>query len=1580
MRAGLCGDGRSEMSHPPETTDEIQGGAFPTATIVVGIGKMGDRILHQLGERWSWIATDNPHDQTLSHLSLMHLDASSLKGEAWARAEAFEAYLAREEGDASGPDRALDLLVLRTLGLIRFIDGEYQIASPVDEGSLSLLADAFPATISEELTPQNGQPNGSSHADEQSKKHDLELSDVGYARLLDALSLYTDAAHRGEREEAKAGAPAVEVAEPAQAEEAEALSGKNEQGAQRLGDRRPHRGAHREGLFARHTTFRRRSYRWVRLAEDPLDAADALAELVQTSGSLARFIEPILARVRDGNSPKILLSLLRRLKSWQAGRDPSPWRWLASSKLDRAGSDGERHDPLHGLLRAYAEALFERSEGSFEAPAHRHDHFHADDPHNVAPLDPWLLLSLDWETPGWTFPANGLDQRVFRTLPAHPRDFGFYDRDAREEKVDLTIDLDKVYAHLGARQEKLARLARRGLLRLWAQLTRIRLGARSDEDAEGEFNEIRLEALHQSLAILGELLVREIAEGTAQAAEEFTPRAADGEERASYRERHRASVGEVEQLNDTWCAAIRRRDRTNLTRLVDRLDRLGIQVEDAEEEPFQLYHRIGLKLEDQPQGEQSHPEDPAESGKAIRLSEATEHKVRHLINKRVRSLLSAGQLSKLPRPPGQMPLYIRVFIVGDMGEKVTRLFSQPVLRIIHAELLRVVRPIYDGRFDGHTRPLAVVPFFSMPHPADSGRDEYGESTKEPRRGERSSADKPAEPQPGSLPSGERVRTRSGLDEESAEHLAGYESERRRITERLVIDAIHHVRRSIELIPPAERLTFELLVSGRVTDRSVMSIDDSIDEIRSFIWMNARNSLADDAELTTLLSNRGGDLLSTVSCRELSFPVERARAWAANRFERTLLHVFKMPPPDSAAARSPEKSSVFEKELKLQASLKGPAEPADKLPPALEGPFEKITRACEELRDSVRDSIDLNLDIGITDDASVFLNDKASEADINALIYRPINETWARLAEQSRGVDEEIAKLRQDLAKRATTARQKINQRTEEIIANECARKGSLHALAQVNEMEGDASDYLREAEKSAAWAEDAVASHPRPSPENSIKKAVDDFRDAVRAKPDFAPFIFFGVSTAFALALILGPRLIAYIGQMPIPGIGRFLSVQHPGWLMSRSMEMFVGGALLLLGGLLLYFVMRRSIRRIDDARVGLQEAVAQAIGVPPNARASSEASDQGRLALFTKRRRRSEQDGATATEPAKGTVSSKERNDSLLPFFTKRLRHRWELARKTHALYVWESTVHDATLAQRLRLAAEVRIEALRLAAEKLGVKAHRAEGGYDRDQIDKLFDTELGADAQWLVGTRSLERWYRDETKSSYGGSIEEDTELARDQLIEYFERNPLRDWRRAVPFGDDALEAYCREHWSALVDEAVISLQPLFRDAAGASLREFVSSHFGTLGFGAQFRGYEGMDDDGIDARELLLVLPSTLRHEFEDALEENGAKRGDDSETTRRKRIIRQIPKSFTDIRPNAAYLLMTAMGIRERSFQNLRRFVSFHDRRGLIERERFPLSPKGLGSASSADRPLNPFLYTSLSDANERAPSESESER
>lgn len=1492
------------MTYPSEAADETQSGAFPTAIVVVGIGKMGDRILHQLGERWSWIATDNPHDQTLSHLSLIHLDESALAGEpAWERAEAFEAFLAREEGDASGPDRALDLLVLRTLGLVRFVDGEYQIALPVDEGPLSLLPNGFPAASARELRPRDGaaseEPEEAERSDEglsteagsgdrethrseraqaESQEDELELNDLGHGRLLDAIALYTGAAAR-------------------QGPQPQAAPADKRNGAQRN-----RRADHREGLFARHTTFRRRSYRWLRLAEDPLDAADALAELLQVNGSLARFIEPILARVRDGNSPKILLSLLRRLKSWEQGRDPSPWRWLLGN--------GSSDPPSSELLDAYARALFDRAgRGNFTPPNGRHEFFHTDDPRNVAPLEPWLLLSLDWQTPGWTFPANGLDQRVFRTLPAHPHDFGFYDEDTRGARNELRFDLDKVYKHLAARQIKLARLAQRGLLRLWAQLTRIRLGSRSEEDSDGEFNETRLEALHQSLAILGELLVRDIAQETAEMATmvgetsgALRSRAPDAEGASPapglrHDARGHASASEVEQLNDVWCAALRRRDRTNFMRLVERLDRLGIHAGETDAEPFQLYHRVGLEID----ADALAPQDAAT---ALRLSEATERKIRHLINQRARSLLSAAQLSKLPRPPGQMPLYIRVFIVGDMGEKAVRLFSQPVLRLVHAELFRVARPIYEGRFDGHTRPLAIVPFFSMPHPADAAIDEAGD--------------------------GRRARAKARTSDE----FSRYESERRRITERLVIDAVHHLRRSVELIPSAERLTFELLVSGRITDRSVMTIDDSIDEIRSFIWMNARNSLADDPELTTLLSNRGSDLLSTVSCRELSFPVERARAWAANRFERSLLRVFTEKPADATAVEV----SAMPESLELPSALSPNGAERGSLPAPLEQPFRKIEDRGAELLQRISNDIPEKLKITFRDDASVFLEERANDEAINQLIYKPIEETWRELAQTRGVVDDDIPELRRHLAAKAVAARQRIEQTTEAIVADECARKGSLYALAHVDVMEDAARQYLRKAAEAADEAEQLVAQHPRPEPQRIIEGAVENFKQKVAEKPDFIPFVFFGVSTAFALALILGPRLIAYLAQLPIPGISNILNVQHPGWLMSRGMEFAIGVLILGAGAFALFFYFRKSIKKIDEARDDLTRAVKHAIGSVDGERAAA--------------------------------------NHALLPFFTKRLNHRWELARKTHALYVWESSRHDAVLARRLEIAASVRTDALRLAAEKLGVKAQPNEGGADHDQIDKLFDTELGADAQWLVGTRVLERWYRDETKSGYTREIEEDSELARQQLIEYFELHPLLDWRRAVPFGDATLEAFCREHWSALVDEAVISQQPIFRDAAGAALRKFAASHFGTLGYGAQFRGYEGMDDDGIDARELLVVLPSTLRHELEDALEEGD----DDLETKTRKRVIRQIPKTFADIRPNAAYLLMTAMGIRERSFQNLRRFISFHDRRGLIERERFPLSAKGFASAAPSDRPLNPFLYTSIDDPKERASTESESER
>lgn len=107
---------------------------YPSASIVVGVGRVGLAVLEQLGERWGELRAASG-DPTLKNLRLLHVRPDDDgRGGQWRRQERQYIRIAKYSGDDDLPSRALDFVILRSLGIIRFRDGAYQVAIPRDRG------------------------------------------------------------------------------------------------------------------------------------------------------------------------------------------------------------------------------------------------------------------------------------------------------------------------------------------------------------------------------------------------------------------------------------------------------------------------------------------------------------------------------------------------------------------------------------------------------------------------------------------------------------------------------------------------------------------------------------------------------------------------------------------------------------------------------------------------------------------------------------------------------------------------------------------------------------------------------------------------------------------------------------------------------------------------------------------------------------------------------------------------------------------------------------------------------------------------------------------------------------------------------------------------------------------------------------------------------------------------------------------------------------------------------------------------------------------------------------------------------
>lgn len=117
--------------------DAIAPIAVKEPTIVVGLGRFGLSVLEQLGETWESLR-DATGDPRLANLRLLHLRGADDGAFAWRAGEDSARGLADAIGEGDGALRAVRFLFLRTLGLVRFHRGTYEVAVARDVGVTAL--------------------------------------------------------------------------------------------------------------------------------------------------------------------------------------------------------------------------------------------------------------------------------------------------------------------------------------------------------------------------------------------------------------------------------------------------------------------------------------------------------------------------------------------------------------------------------------------------------------------------------------------------------------------------------------------------------------------------------------------------------------------------------------------------------------------------------------------------------------------------------------------------------------------------------------------------------------------------------------------------------------------------------------------------------------------------------------------------------------------------------------------------------------------------------------------------------------------------------------------------------------------------------------------------------------------------------------------------------------------------------------------------------------------------------------------------------------------------------------------------
>ena len=451
--------------------------AFPEPAIVVGIGRFGLATLERLGMSWS--AQQDAHvDPSIGNLRLIHACAAGRDEEpVWRGVDRNSSLWADVLGVGNSPQAALDFAILRTLGLVRYRDGVFEVAVPRDGGAVVVPVGS--------AGPLSGQA-----PEEPVVEFDdwaIESDDEGPAA-------------------APLPEPGFERLEAGAAEEANEVK-----------------------------TRRIRYFRWLTLDEDPVIATDLLRRRAEREKDLDLFLTPILSRVRGGHSPSTIVGCIMRAKALAQGRDPSPWKWCKtlgeSTSLDKiaVSADARSGEEVH--LDRHADALpdpWPRDPSSLvlRVPLSmlRNDETYPDD--LDAPIDPRAILNVPWELTGWTMQEQDAPGDVL--LAFTPLDLGWVRLGLFDGSM---VGSNGAAAAQGAASSEVMRKRLmllsnqvfRGLLALFIDLRNARVQEYDVPVLEDQSVVLRELAIDQTLDVLSELLVRDLGEHANYAAPKVEP-------------------------------------------------------------------------------------------------------------------------------------------------------------------------------------------------------------------------------------------------------------------------------------------------------------------------------------------------------------------------------------------------------------------------------------------------------------------------------------------------------------------------------------------------------------------------------------------------------------------------------------------------------------------------------------------------------------------------------------------------------------------------------------------------------------------------------------------------------------------------------------------------------------------------------------------------------------------------------------------------------------------------------------------------------------------------------------------------
>ena len=653
---------------------------YPYPTIVVGVGKFGLSCLEFLGEKWiSRKSTGG--DTSCRNLRLLHLDYDEQKNDptSWPRVEKRVSDFLSQVRTDDMPVQALNMLILRTMGLIRFSDGHFQACFPKDGGFISMVEDEGLFRF----------PDASVTKDDSNSK----LYRRKYFRWV---SLGTD--------------PLIAV--------------------QNLSDLRSGNaeydhfvGAilHRVRLGHSPNIILRMIFRSEELCShgsdpSPWSWVHELGKPYQTQATEGATVES------PNNTDSEVLSVSFEVND-RIRYAPYSVEGKTVVKEDIKHSKNLVEDVGQVFFDAWGEVLvpqfleWNQATGSvvkkvIQVPScnvFRTD-MEGESSQTIYTTpyqNMYSILKQDF--------SNRDGEDALRLLPVSDFQLGMIDSDSWSRDKEY-------YAHLQKRLKEYGRLTYQGLLLLWSDLEQ----SISVHDFNGEADshqEVLQKSIKQSLAFLGELLVKkhlfdapslQTGSDDRQPTDIWTdglplPKDASNQLKRAQVNSYSGQSQEIQEL-------------------YERLIEIGVPIEEKQEHTRPLYTRIDFDPESLnahvQEGSKTYHSSDEDDESSYHISDQdfleneTILRLRKHINAELRHLYSLDNLRSVNKGIHRTPPELKVFVVADFHDPFARVALQPLLKSISAEIFRTIHSVFQIERGGVWRNTAVVPLVWLPNPTD----------------------------------------------------------------------------------------------------------------------------------------------------------------------------------------------------------------------------------------------------------------------------------------------------------------------------------------------------------------------------------------------------------------------------------------------------------------------------------------------------------------------------------------------------------------------------------------------------------------------------------------------------------------------------------------------------------------------------------------------------------------------------------------------------------------------------------------------------------------------------------------------